>query len=872
MASTIQIKRGTGSAVPTGLADGELAINLDNRKLYFGSGSTSVNDFTFGEITAEKYIVSSSVLYVTTSFSSGSTEFGNSADDTHTFTGNITASGNISSSGTITAVSASFSRLEGNSPLVIKDAVFDGVAEADIFNFKNLTITKEVSSSYLTVYKGYDDNPYYELNLESDGAMFVRLDCALNYPIGRVKPPNTSVSKAHLLFLEGATGHPHHISEDPSSAGLAYEMNFDVGDFLSPSFNTETLTVPDSGVAGANSGTLNYLSTLKLDNGSRLMCVRSKFDWKVQSLSDYSLNSVKFNDVVTSDITASGNISSSGTIQASLIKNTSIVDSDNSYVLSVNTGGGSTFAGNSSTATALTSGDKTVDGNLTVNGDVTIGDDGIINSPGNMSFRIDNNANEVGQKFSWVHNSVDVLAELDEGGNLILYGNQLGQPTIKLQQNTQSVPYGPPVLYFERVDVSSDNSDIGRIDFRADDLGGNLTTYAQILGQTEETGNGTEGGKITFKVASHDAELQTGLLIEDGDAEDEVDVTIGNTTTSLTTIAGNLSITSNITSSGNISSSGNFDLTGNANIDGDLDVDGTTNLDAVDIDGNVQLDGTLTVGVSGTGHDVTLFGETHGKFIKWDQSEDLLDIRSETNFGTGGTGVDVTFFGDTLGKYMKWDQSMDHLKLYDNTNLVFGTGVSNEADFDASIFWDTADLVIDSETDIKIVADGGSVIVTGEITSSGNISSSGTVTADRFIGSQLTMVPWNYYVSSNNSDELYIPQGGSQVEINSDQPYNFMLAPYDGKVRRLSVYYQTGDPGTLTARVRAAAAPFDLDDADDIVQELTQTSVVDDTAYFFDFDASFSKGEAVAVTLEAASHAASSYVVGCIAVEYDTTT
>ena len=99
MASTIQIKRGTGSALPTGLADGELAINLDNRRLYFGSGSTSINDFSFGEITAEKYIVSSSVLYVTTSFSSGSTEFGDTADDTHTFTGHVTASGNISSSG-----------------------------------------------------------------------------------------------------------------------------------------------------------------------------------------------------------------------------------------------------------------------------------------------------------------------------------------------------------------------------------------------------------------------------------------------------------------------------------------------------------------------------------------------------------------------------------------------------------------------------------------------------------------------------------------------------------------------------------------------------------------------------------------------------
>ena len=99
MASTIQIKRGTGSAVPTGLSDGELAINLDSGKLYFGSGSTSVDNFTFGELTAEKYIVSSSVLYVTTSFSSGSTEFGDTADDTHTFTGNITASGDISASG-----------------------------------------------------------------------------------------------------------------------------------------------------------------------------------------------------------------------------------------------------------------------------------------------------------------------------------------------------------------------------------------------------------------------------------------------------------------------------------------------------------------------------------------------------------------------------------------------------------------------------------------------------------------------------------------------------------------------------------------------------------------------------------------------------
>ena len=39
MASTIQLKTGTGSAVPTSLAQGEVAINIENGLFYFGSGS-----------------------------------------------------------------------------------------------------------------------------------------------------------------------------------------------------------------------------------------------------------------------------------------------------------------------------------------------------------------------------------------------------------------------------------------------------------------------------------------------------------------------------------------------------------------------------------------------------------------------------------------------------------------------------------------------------------------------------------------------------------------------------------------------------------------------------------------------------------------
>jgi hypothetical protein len=57
-------------------------------------GLTTTGDVTVqGTLTAETYIVSSSVTYMTSSFSSGSTIFGDSADDTHTFTGEVILSG-----------------------------------------------------------------------------------------------------------------------------------------------------------------------------------------------------------------------------------------------------------------------------------------------------------------------------------------------------------------------------------------------------------------------------------------------------------------------------------------------------------------------------------------------------------------------------------------------------------------------------------------------------------------------------------------------------------------------------------------------------------------------------------------------------------
>jgi hypothetical protein len=65
------------------VSSGNKILNLDN------AGTLTI----IGDIVAKNYIVSSSVTYMTQSFSSGSTIFGDSLDDTHLFTGSLFITG-----------------------------------------------------------------------------------------------------------------------------------------------------------------------------------------------------------------------------------------------------------------------------------------------------------------------------------------------------------------------------------------------------------------------------------------------------------------------------------------------------------------------------------------------------------------------------------------------------------------------------------------------------------------------------------------------------------------------------------------------------------------------------------------------------------
>jgi len=98
--------------------------------------------------------------------------------------------------------------------------------------------------------------------------------------------------------------------------------------------------------------------------------------------------------------------------------------------------------------------------------------------------------------------------------------------------------------------AGADDDIIGDIEFYGDDAGQNQTRFGLIRGSISTAADGSEGGQILIGVATHDGEMRSGLTITDGDAEDEIDVTIGREATSLTTIAGSLTVTSDLTVSG----------------------------------------------------------------------------------------------------------------------------------------------------------------------------------------------------------------------------------------------------------------------------------------------------------------------------------
>tara|TARA_Y100000004_G_scaffold80369_1_gene90308 strand:- start:1728 stop:3485 length:1758 start_codon:yes stop_codon:yes gene_type:complete len=115
-------------------------------------------------------------------------------------------------------------------------------------------------------------------------------------------------------------------------------------------------------------------------------------------------------------------------------------------------------------------------------------------------------------------------------------------PVVKIENKHTTTDQSGELRFIKDAADVVDGEYLGQITFYGDNDAGTPEEikYCEIIGTAADVSDGAEGGFMYLNVASYDGEMQSGIQIFSGNGEDEVDVNIGNTATSLTTINGDL--------------------------------------------------------------------------------------------------------------------------------------------------------------------------------------------------------------------------------------------------------------------------------------------------------------------------------------------
>ena len=120
------------------------------------------------------------------------------------------------------------------------------------------------------------------------------------------------------------------------------------------------------------------------------------------------------------------------------------------------------------------------------------------------------------------------------------YSESLKDPLFQIRNEANDAT-GPRLrLVNNRGEDGQDNDVCGTFEFMSSDSNADTQIYAQIQGTIHDATIGQESGKLALGVASHDGGVENGLVLTGGSVDTEVDVTVGNGTSSVTNIAGSL--------------------------------------------------------------------------------------------------------------------------------------------------------------------------------------------------------------------------------------------------------------------------------------------------------------------------------------------
>lgn len=140
--------------------------------------------------------------------------------------------------------------------------------------------------------------------------------------------------------------------------------------------------------------------------------------------------------------------------------------------------------------------------------------------------------------------------KLSSGGDLTVFGDthtfsssNTTDPLLIIKNTTNDAAGARLRFVKDKGAAGADNDIAGQIEFYADDDNQDNIKFGGIEVLVKDASNGAEGGEMILTVATHDGENQPGLVIADGDLEDEVDVNLGNGTLSTTTSMGYMKAT-----------------------------------------------------------------------------------------------------------------------------------------------------------------------------------------------------------------------------------------------------------------------------------------------------------------------------------------
>jgi len=136
-----------------------------------------------------------------------------------------------------------------------------------------------------------------------------------------------------------------------------------------------------------------------------------------------------------------------------------------------------------------------------------------------------------------------VTSDLTVNGDNITFESANADDPKVIIKNTTADAQGARLQFKKDRGVSMVQGDrVGELDFIGEDADQNQQQYGKMLVKADVVTGGQESGELIIQVASHDANLESGLILVGGSVDAEVDVTIGNGAASTTTVAGTLTM------------------------------------------------------------------------------------------------------------------------------------------------------------------------------------------------------------------------------------------------------------------------------------------------------------------------------------------